>query len=192
MAVSKRTRFEVLRRDNHACRYCGATAPDVKLTVDHVLPTALGGSDDPSNLVACCAPCNSGKASTSPGEHLVADVDQDAIRWAAARKRAIENRRAAAIREVEQLEPFWHNWLAWDPSAEYLPVDWRHSVAAWMADGIAVDDLTDYADLAWMKMTGRPREAFRYLAGIVRNKIADLDKATREILASGEVMPHGS
>lgn len=34
MAVSKRTRYEVLRRDNHACRYCGASAPEVKLTVD--------------------------------------------------------------------------------------------------------------------------------------------------------------
>lgn len=38
MAVSKRTRFEVLRRDDHTCRYCGQSAPDVKLTVDHVLP----------------------------------------------------------------------------------------------------------------------------------------------------------
>ena len=32
MAVSKRLRFEILRRDNHACRYCGQMAPDVKLT----------------------------------------------------------------------------------------------------------------------------------------------------------------
>jgi 5-methylcytosine-specific restriction endonuclease McrA len=38
MAVSKRTRYEVLRRDNHACRYCGGIAPDVILTVDHVTP----------------------------------------------------------------------------------------------------------------------------------------------------------
>lgn len=28
MPVSKRTRFEVLRRDNNACRYCGAMALD--------------------------------------------------------------------------------------------------------------------------------------------------------------------
>ena len=26
MAVSKRTRFEVLRRDSHTCRYCGQSA----------------------------------------------------------------------------------------------------------------------------------------------------------------------
>lgn len=57
MAVSKRTRFEVLRRDNHTCRYCGQAAPDVKLTVDHVTPVALGGTDDPANLVTACAEC---------------------------------------------------------------------------------------------------------------------------------------
>lgn len=35
MPVSKRLRYEVLRRDSHTCRYCGGAAPDVKLTVDH-------------------------------------------------------------------------------------------------------------------------------------------------------------
>ena len=30
--------------------------------VDHVTPMAMGGSDDPSNLVAACRPCNDRKA----------------------------------------------------------------------------------------------------------------------------------
>lgn len=84
MSVSKRLRFEVLRRDNHTCRYCGGAAPDVKLTVDHVVPTALGGTDEPSNLVAACGPCNSGKTSSSPDAPVVADVEQDALRWSKA------------------------------------------------------------------------------------------------------------
>lgn len=46
MAVSTRLRYEILRRDNHQCRYCGGTAPDVKLTIDHVIPETLGGNDD--------------------------------------------------------------------------------------------------------------------------------------------------
>src|SRR5690242_10107126 len=71
MAVSKRTRYEVLTRDNHTCRYCGGVAPDVVLTVDHVVPTALGGSDKPDNLVAACKDCNAGKASTSPSASTV-------------------------------------------------------------------------------------------------------------------------
>ena len=31
-------------------------------TVDHVVPRAEGGGDQPSNLVACCASCNARKA----------------------------------------------------------------------------------------------------------------------------------
>ncbi|MYR30536.1 MULTISPECIES: HNH endonuclease [unclassified Streptomyces] len=69
MAVSKRLRYEILRRDKHTCRYCGAHAPDVPLRVDHVLPVALGGSDHPSNLATSCDPCNNGKSSTIEG-HL--------------------------------------------------------------------------------------------------------------------------
>lgn len=84
MPVSKRLRYEILRRDNHACRYCGATAPDVKLNVDHVIPQALGGTDTPDNLVTACADCNAGKTSSMPDALTVADVDQDTFRRSAA------------------------------------------------------------------------------------------------------------
>ncbi len=94
MAVSKRLRYEVLRRDNHACRYCGAVAPDAKLTVDHVLPVTLGGTDEASNLVAACADCNSGKSASTPGAALVDDVSQDQVRWGRAMAAAIEQRSA--------------------------------------------------------------------------------------------------
>ena len=73
MAVTKRTRFEVLRRDNYTCRYCRST--ENELTIDHVVPVALGGTDDPDNLVACCRDCNAGKSSTSPGAELVANIE---------------------------------------------------------------------------------------------------------------------
>jgi 5-methylcytosine-specific restriction endonuclease McrA len=51
MAITKRLRFEILRRDDFACRYCGGKAPDIELTVDHVTPKALGGTDEPTNNV---------------------------------------------------------------------------------------------------------------------------------------------
>jgi hypothetical protein len=84
MSVSKRLRYEILRRDNHACRYCGDAAPGVKLNVDHVIPKALGGSDKPTNLVTSCAACNAGKTSSMPDAQPVEDVDQDAFRQAVA------------------------------------------------------------------------------------------------------------
>src|SRR5690606_40826449 len=51
------------------------------LTIDHVLPVALGGSDDPSNLVAACRDCNAGKSSAAPDAETVAEVEVDSARW---------------------------------------------------------------------------------------------------------------
>jgi hypothetical protein len=93
MAVSKRLRYEILRRDNHACRYCGATAPDVKLNVDHVIPQALGGGNTPTNLVTSCAACNAGKTSSMPNAMPVADVEQQTFRQAADMKESVERKR---------------------------------------------------------------------------------------------------
>ena len=62
MAVSKRVRFEVLKRDSFRCQYCGAEAPSVLLHVDHIRPVVGGGGDDLTNLVTACAGCNLGKA----------------------------------------------------------------------------------------------------------------------------------
>ncbi|MEV7815591.1 MULTISPECIES: HNH endonuclease [Streptomyces] len=72
MTVSKRKRFEVLRRDGFRCRYCGAAASAAELEVDHVTPVALGGTDELDDLVTSCGPCNDGKASTAPDEPVKA------------------------------------------------------------------------------------------------------------------------
>lgn len=95
MAVSQRLRYEILRRDNHACRYCGATAPDVKLNVDHVIPTSLGGSDKPDNLVTACADCNGGKTSSMPNAATVEDVNQETFRQEGRRRQANRQQREA-------------------------------------------------------------------------------------------------
>lgn len=60
-SISKKLRFEVFKRDSFRCQYCGAEAPNVLLHVDHILPVAEGGSNDITNLVTSCEPCNAGK-----------------------------------------------------------------------------------------------------------------------------------
>lgn len=67
-ALSKKSRFEVFKRDKFACQYCGAKAPDVVLVVDHVHPVAKGGGSDPLNLITACQPCNSGKGPRELGD----------------------------------------------------------------------------------------------------------------------------
>lgn len=60
-SISKKTRFEVFKRDGFTCQYCGRMAPDVILEVDHINPVANGGDNDIMNLVTSCRDCNRGK-----------------------------------------------------------------------------------------------------------------------------------
>ncbi|WP_386681890.1 HNH endonuclease [Loktanella sp. R86503] len=57
----------VLELDDHRCHYCGSTG---SLTMDHVVPKSLGGSDHYSNLVAACRTCNSSKRTKSYEDFL--------------------------------------------------------------------------------------------------------------------------
>lgn len=150
MAVSKRLRYEILRRDNHACRYCGAAAPAAKLNVDHVIPQSLGGSDHPSNLVSSCADCNAGKTSSMPGADLVVDVSQDAFRQAAELKRAAQpDKENVRIAFHAHLIAVWH-W-AWNKRSHTEPTEEQEAEAfeklAILADGsdFTSDHLTQIA-----------------------------------------------
>lgn len=60
-AISKGLRFEVFKRDSFRCQYCGRSAPDVILEVDHIIPVAEGGKNDLLNLITSCRDCNRGK-----------------------------------------------------------------------------------------------------------------------------------
>lgn len=63
-AISNKTRFEVFKRDSFKCQYCGASAPEVILHVDHIKPVAKGGTNEITNLITSCATCNGGKSAT--------------------------------------------------------------------------------------------------------------------------------
>jgi hypothetical protein len=62
MALSKRLRFEVFKRDKFTCQYCGRKSPDVLLEADHIHPKSKGGKNDLLNLITSCKDCNSGKS----------------------------------------------------------------------------------------------------------------------------------
>ena len=56
-------RFEILKRDNFMCQYCGRSPRKNKcrLQIDHIIPKAKGGGDDINNLITSCEECNQGK-----------------------------------------------------------------------------------------------------------------------------------
>jgi len=60
------TRKNILRRDAYRCGYCGRG--DLRLTIDHIIPKARGGTDSWDNLVSACTLCNNRKGDRTPEE----------------------------------------------------------------------------------------------------------------------------
>jgi 5-methylcytosine-specific restriction endonuclease McrA len=57
----KRIRIKVLTRDEHICQIRGPRCTVEATTVDHVIPVAQHGTDDPSNLASACWNCHKAK-----------------------------------------------------------------------------------------------------------------------------------
>lgn len=64
-AVSRKS---IMLRDRFTCQYCRKSFTTKELTLDHVIPRSRSGSNDWSNLVSCCFPCNNRKGSRTPEE----------------------------------------------------------------------------------------------------------------------------
>lgn len=80
--ISWAKRQWIKERDTYRCRQCGTHE---NLTVDHIVPVAEGGTNDPENLQTLCQSCNSRKGkkripagaapSDAPGPLLAYRVD---------------------------------------------------------------------------------------------------------------------
>jgi hypothetical protein len=88
--LSKKLRFEVLKRDTFTCQYCGAKAPDVILNVDHMHPVAKDGSNDLINLITSCQDCNFGKGARTLDDQSLVQKQRDQLQELAKKKEQIE------------------------------------------------------------------------------------------------------
>jgi len=70
-AISKKIRFEVFKRDSFICQYCGHSAPEIILEIDHIKPVCRGGTNDITNLITSCKDCNRGKSGNELSDNTV-------------------------------------------------------------------------------------------------------------------------
>lgn len=171
----------MFRRDGYTCRYCGAKAPDVEITIDHVVPKVLGGSDtDPANLLTACMPCNSGKTSSTPDAPLVAAVSEDAVRWSAALKAASARMLAdinARAADREQFRGWWESWTYPEGDRRVpidMPADWESTVDQLLATGLPLEVLHQCIDGAMRRKKVGSDQKFRYMCGIAWRKASEL------------------
>lgn len=129
MALTKKTRFEVLKRDGYKCRYCGRKAPDVVLHVDHVLAVSNGGTDCPSNLVAACLECNLGKSARrldaviGPLNMAVAPLGESISELEEYRRKLLEKSKHES-EKMELLIGYWCGMEGQDINYDYWVAPW--------------------------------------------------------------------
>lgn len=180
--MRKALRFEVLRRDNFTCVYCGAKAPDTTLHVDHVVPESLGGLDEATNLVTACEDCNQGKAGRTLTEDRVEQVAADAARWSAAMAQAAQEHAARRAARDRLLDFFWQTWTA-ELSPDYLEPDWDEAIERFDQNGLSTDDLYELVQATSNSIASRP---WRYFCGCCQNRIRQYQERAMQIMREAD------
>jgi 5-methylcytosine-specific restriction endonuclease McrA len=107
-------------RDDYQCQYCGRRQNELKpresLTRDHLIPMSRGGTNEWSNVVTACSPCNTKKANRMPTEigmhplHVPVEPHFVHLSWAVRRLTPIQSQYIRTfygedtLRELQKIE----------------------------------------------------------------------------------------
>jgi DNA-directed RNA polymerase subunit RPC12/RpoP len=173
IAISKKTRFEVFKRDGFVCQYCGATPPKIVLHVDHILPVKEGGKNNIDNLVTSCEPCNLGKGAT-----LLTSVPRS-LRDKALEVQEREDQ-LKGYNEILQARAMRIESDAWDVAAalegkEFVETFNRANLMSIkrFLDRLPTAVVIDAAEQALAKFTYSSKKTFSYFCGICWARIRE-------------------
>lgn len=171
IGLSKKTRFEVFKRDGFLCGYCGSHPPDAILEVDHVVPVAEGGGNEMDNLITACFACNRGKSDT-PLRAVPASLKEKA-ELIKEREEQLEGYTAIRRAQQDRIErDMWEvaDTLENDASTEGMRRDWLQSIKKFL-EHLDVTTMVEAAQLARARKPYSSPQRFRYFCGICWNKI---------------------
>lgn len=170
-ALSKKSRFEVFKRDSFTCQYCGAHPPSVILHVDHIHPVSKGGTNDTDNLITSCESCNLGKS-----DRVLSDVPQSLQEKAAmvlereaqinGYQQAMESKRFRIQEESELVLDVYEEHVSGFTLTEKSMVTVRHFV-----DQMGLHATRDAMEKACTSHKVRRGHEFKYFCGICWNTI---------------------
>jgi len=171
MSLSKKLRFDVFKRDDFQCQYCGRRSPDVILEVDHVIPKSKGGVDETENLVTACFYCNRGKAANKLSKKKMQRNMAEAAKLEKERGEQLKeyykykNKIAARLNKiVDNIDTY----IFKDNKKYQLGVDTRRSVKQLLNKGFIPQDIKDAWDIANSKLWDKDfYPKFRYMCGVL-------------------------
>lgn len=169
--LSKRTRFDVFKRDGFVCQYCGAHPPTVVLHVDHVVPVAEGGKNDIDNLVTACESCNLGKS----------DVPLSVVPQSLSAKAEEVAEREAQLLGYQQIfeakrqrldDETWRVLDVLFPAGQPVLRDHFNGTRRFI-EALGVHAVIEAAEFTISNRSVRPSNEFRYFCGICWNRIRE-------------------
>jgi hypothetical protein len=123
---------------------------------------------------------------------IVADVAADALRWAAAMRRAAEfaQQKRDILDTIEKaVFEYWDGQkvpYSNETYAAYLPGDWYLSVHRWIAAGLTQNDLTDACHITIYARAMRARDAWRYFCGVCWRMVDERQTVARQLIEADE------
>ncbi|SEJ55274.1 HNH endonuclease [Frateuria terrea] len=171
--LSKRTRFEVFKRDSFTCQYCGSHPPEAVLHVDHIVPVAEGGQNDMDNLVTACDHCNLGKGAVS----LQSVPASLSARAAEVAEREEQVRGYAEVMAAKRERIHEQAWDIADIFVEQFRLDgirkdWLQSIKQFV-EKIGVAECIRAMEIATARKPYSRQQCFSYFCGICWNIVRE-------------------
>lgn len=171
--LSKKTRFEVFKRDGFTCIYCGGRPPNVILHCDHVVAVARGGTNEIDNLVTACDACNLGKGArdltTVPltieqKTAVMRERQEQVAAFNAAIAEKIELREESAWIIADEFTKGWASQTGSFSRARFASIER-------FVELLTLDEILEAVDLAQRKFPWSKGKCFQYFCGICWRKI---------------------
>lgn len=173
VAISKKVRFEIFKRDAFACQYCGAHPPSTVLECDHIVPVCEGGANDEDNLITACFDCNRGKAGISLSV-VPQNLSEKAVQVA---EREEQLRGYSEILEAkrERLEnETWRVLELLHPEAPTVPHEHFNSTRRFI-ERLGVHPVIEAMEIA-LASPARAKNTFRYFCGVCWNLVRTAER----------------
>ena len=170
--LSKRVRFEIFKRDDFTCQYCGAHPPQAILHVDHIFPASLGGTNDEINLLTACDGCNVGKGAVPLSVVPISLKD----RAAEVEEREAQLAGYAAVMESARERLEQDTWRVADAlqtgASNGYSLSKFNSIKNFV-EKLGVHDTLRATEIAWARKPYSDHQRFKYFCGVCWTMIRD-------------------
>ena len=181
-AITKKTRFEIFKRDSFTCQYCGTTPPNCILEIDHIFPVCEGGNNDEQNLITSCYDCNRGKGGRNlknKPKSLKKIQEDDRIKFEQLEKynKFLMDKRNYITNQVENIGLYYFNKFK-DEKNKWIFANHRIASIKTFLNKLTEAEILDSIDITFNTIkvrNGNDYPAWKYFCGVCWNKIKGIN-----------------